>query len=346
MSELKDFKCPNCSGALVFDTKSQKLKCPYCEGTFDPEVFNEGANYTVNNEEWADDNIIVYSCKSCGGAIMADKDTAATSCPYCGNPVVMTSNVSGVFKPKKIIPFMFNKKQAKERYKKHLLNKYLLPKAFTSEAVIDEIKGIYVPYWLFDGKANARMWFDATRVRYYTEGDYDCTETSYYKLFRAGSVRFSDIPVDASSKIDDELTQSIEPFDNREAKDFSSNYLAGYIADKYDVGVVESRETANVRISNSTSALFTSTTAGYDSVVPTSSSIAITEGNQEYVMYPVWLLNVKYNGKTYSFAMNGQTGKFVGDLPYDSGKLTGTMIAVFVGVTLLGCIIQYLMMMR
>ena len=346
MSELKDFKCPNCSGALVFDTKSQKLKCPYCEGTFDPEVFNEGANYTVNNEEWADDNIIVYSCKSCGGAIMADKDTAATSCPYCGNPVVMTSNVSGVFKPKKIIPFMFNKKQAKERYKKHLLNKYLLPKAFTSEAVIDEIKGIYVPYWLFDGKANARMWFDATRVRYYTEGDYDCTETSYYKLFRAGSVRFSDIPVDASSKIDDELTQSIEPFDNREAKDFSSNYLAGYIADKYDVGVVESRETANARISNSTSALFTSTTAGYDSVVPTSSSIAISEGNQEYVMYPVWLLNVKYNGKTYSFAMNGQTGKFVGDLPYDSSKLTGTMIAVFVGVTLLGCIIQYLMMMR
>ncbi|MBQ3295455.1 MAG: hypothetical protein IJH00_03100 [Erysipelotrichaceae bacterium] len=343
MSELRDFKCPNCSGALEFDTKSQKLKCPYCDGTFDPEVFNEGTDFTVNNEEWNDDNIIVYSCRSCGGAIMADRDTAATSCPYCGNPVVMTSNVSGVFKPKKIIPFKLDKKQAKERYKKHLLNKYLLPDAFTSEAAIDEIKGVYVPYWLFDGRANARMWFDATRVRFYTEGDYDCTETSYYKLFRAGSVRFLDVPVDASSKIPDELTQSVEPYDNAESKDFNTSYLAGYVADKYDVDVAESRDIANSRISNSTSALFSSTTMGYDSVIPTSSSIAITEGNQEYVMYPMWLLNVDYNGKKYTFAMNGQTGKFVGDLPSDNGKLIKAMALVFFGITILGSLIQFIL---
>ncbi|MBP5279713.1 MAG: hypothetical protein J6Z03_04440 [Erysipelotrichaceae bacterium] len=344
MSELKDFKCPNCSGALVFDTKSQKLKCPYCEGTFDPELFEEAHNYTVNNEEWNDENIIVYSCRSCGGTIMADKDTAASSCPYCGNPVVMVSNVSGIYKPKKIIPFMFDKKQAKERYKKHLVNKTLLPNEFTSESTIDEIKGIYVPYWLFDGKATARMWFDATRVRFYSEGNYDCTETSYYKLFRAGSVRFADIPVDASSKVDDELSQSIEPFEVREAKDFSDSYLAGYVADKYDVDVVESREKANSRISNSTSALFASTTRGYDTVVPSSSSITIGEGNQEYVMFPVWLLNVKYQGKMYTFAMNGQTGKFVGDLPYDMGKLARIMISVFVITTLICCLLQYMLM--
>ena len=344
MSELKDFKCPNCSGALAFDTKSQKLKCPYCEGTFDPEVFEEGANYTVNNEEWNDENIVLYSCNFCGGSIMADKDTAATSCPYCDNPVVMVSNVSGVFKPKRIIPFMLDKKQAKERYRKHLLNKYLLPKQFTSEAFIDEIKGIYVPYWLFDGKANAKIWFDATRVRYYSEGDYDCTETSYYKLFRSGSVRFSEVPVDASGKVDDELTQSIEPFESKGAKEFNNSYLAGYLADKYDIDVVESREIANSRINNSTAALFTSTTMGYDSVIPTSSSISITEGNQEYVMYPVWLLNVDYQGKKYTFAMNGQTGKFVGDLPYDTGKLVRTMTMVGVGIMILSCVIQYLMM--
>ncbi len=329
---------------MEFDTKSQRLRCPYCEGTFDPEVFNEGTDYTVNNEEWNDENIVVYSCRSCGGAIMTDRDTAAASCPYCGNPIVMTSNVSGVFKPKKIIPFKLDKKQAKERYRNHLQKKYLLPKEFTSEAVIDEIKGVYVPYWLFDGRANARMWFDATRVRFYSEGDYDCTETSYYKLFRSGSVRFMDVPVDASSKIDDDLTQSIEPYDNSESKDFNSNYLAGYVADKYDVDVEESRDIANGRIGNSTTSLFASTTGGYDTVVPTSSSIAITEGSQEYVMYPVWLLNVKYNGKLYKFAMNGQTGKFVGDLPYDKGKLISTMAGVFILITIIGCLVQFMMM--
>ena len=344
MSELKDFKCPNCSGALEFDTKTQKLRCPYCEGTFDPEIFDEGTNFKVENEVWNDENIKVYSCHSCGGTIMADEQTAATSCPYCGNPVVMVSNVSGMFKPKKIVPFMLDKKQAKAKYLEHLKGKTLLPKEFTNEATIDEIKGIYVPYWLFDGKANARMWFDATRVRYYTEGEYDCKETSYYKLFRSGSVRFKDVPVDASSKVNDEIVESIEPFDISQAKDFNDTYLAGYLADKYDIEIPESREKANSRINNSTAALFASTTPGYNSVFPSGSSISINEGNQEYVMLPVWLLNVKYQDKLYTFAMNGQTGKFVGNLPADNGKFTRILAIIFISVTAIAALAQFLMM--
>lgn len=315
MSELKDFKCPNCGGRLEFDAKTQKLKCPYCDGTFDAEIFDEDSHCTVSTGSWEDEDIIVYTCRSCGGSIMADKDTAASSCPYCGNPVVMTSNVSGIYKPKKVIPFKLDKKQAKEKYREFLKGKPLLPDQFKSEATIDELKGIYVPYWLFGGKANARMWFDATRVRHWNEGDTLCTETSYYKLFRSGSVRFADVPVDASSKIDDVLTESIEPFDLSDGKEYTDNYLAGYFADKYDITAEESRQKATSRIANSTSALFASTTGAYDSCVPSSSSISINQASQDYVMYPVWLLNVRYNDKMYTFAMNGQTGKFVGELP-------------------------------
>ncbi|MBR5341622.1 MAG: hypothetical protein IK151_06830 [Erysipelotrichaceae bacterium] len=343
MSELKDFKCPNCGGRLEFDAQSQKLKCPYCEGTFDPEVFDEGNSFTVAGEKWEDENVLVYTCRSCGGTIMADKETAASSCPYCGNPVVMTSNVSGIYKPKKVIPFLLDKKQAKARYKEYLKGKVLLPDAFTNEATIDEMKGVYVPYWLFDGKASAKMWFDATRNRSWSEGDTICTETSYYKVFRSGSVRFEDIPVDASSKVDDALTQSLEPFDISQSKEFTDNYLAGYLADRYDVGVEESRDKANSRIANSTAALFSSTTGGYDTCVPSSSSMNIASGKQEYVLYPIWLLNVKYLGKLYTFAMNGQTGKFVGDLPYDKGKLTRILITVFAGVTAAATAVQYLL---
>ena len=345
MSELKDFKCPNCSGRLEFDATTQKLKCPYCDGTFDPDVFDEGHSFTVSNEEWKDDNIVVYTCRSCGGTIMADKDTAASSCPYCGNPVVMTSNVSGVYKPKKVIPFKLNKKQAVERYKDHLKGKLLLPDAFKNEATINEIKGIYVPYWIFNGKANARRWYDATRVRFYSDGEFDCTETSYFKLFRAGSVRFEAVPVDASSKIKDDLAQSIEPFDAKDVKDFSSNYLAGYYADKYDIDVEDSRKIANERIANSTASLIDMTVSGYNSCIPTSSSIYISQGEQEYVMYPVWLLNVKYNGQMYTFAMNGQTGKFVGNLPADRSKAAGVLLSVFFGVLILACLIQFVLLM-
>ena len=211
------------------------------------------------------------------------------------------------------------------------------------QAVIDEMKGIYVPYWLFGGKANARMWFDATRVRHWNEGEYMCTETSYYKVFRSGSVRFADVPVDASGKIDDLLTESIEPFDIKEAKEFSENYLAGYYADKYSISVEESRQKANSRIANSTTSLFASTTRMYDSCAPSSSSISISDGRQDYVMYPVWLLNIKYGSKLYTFAMNGQTGKFVGELPIDRGKLGRIAISVFLGVTAAMTALQYLL---
>ena len=141
------------------------------------------------------------------------------------------------------------------------------------------------------------------------------------------------------------MTESIEPFDVTEAKEFTDNYLAGYYADKYDVSAEESRQKANSRIANSTSWMFSSTTNMYESCVPSSSSITITEGRQDYVMYPVWLLNVKYEGKKYTFAMNGQTGKFVGELPIDKGKLARIALSVFLGVSAAATAIQYLLYM-
>ena len=343
MSNLKDFKCPNCGGRLEFDPQSQKLKCPYCDGEFDPVIFDEGTDYQVTTEEWDDENIYIYTCKSCGGTIMADADTAASSCPYCGNPVVMVSNVSGIYKPKKVIPFLLDKKEAKKKYKQFLKGKPLLPTAFVNEATVDEIKGIYVPYWLYGGKANASIWFDATRSRSWREGNDMVTETSYYKLFRSGSVRFADVPVDASSKIDDVLTESIEPFDISAAKDFNDNYLAGYYADKYDKEADELSQKANSRIMNSTASLFASTTGIYDTCYPSSSSITITQGSQDYVMYPVWLLNVKYKGKTYTFAMNGQTGKFVGELPTDHMKAIWIFLGVFASTSIFMTLLQYIL---
>lgn len=346
MSELKDFKCPNCGGRLEFDSASQKLKCPYCDGEYDPETFGEDKGFTIKSDTWDNDNNLnVYTCHSCGGAIIVDENTAATSCPYCGNPVVLQGNVSGGLKPSRIIPFKLNKEAAKNEYRRHLQGKVLLPKTFSSEAIIDEIKGVYVPFWLFDGKANAQIWYDATQVRFWSDADYDYTETSYFKLFRAGRVRFENIPVDASSVIEDEVSQSVEPFDDRELVDFNANYLAGYLADKYDIGAEECKEIADDRIKNSTEALFQATTTNFNTAVPTASRIIINEGYQEYVMMPMWLLNVKYNNKLYKFAMNGQTGKFVGNLPCDKGKMWGIAAGVFAAVTIIAAVIQFFMMM-
>lgn len=334
MQTLQEYKCPCCGGAIAFDSTSQKMKCPYCDTEFELDTLKsydaelqEQSRQADQMEweqtagsEWKDgeaDGLRSFVCHSCGGEIIADEHTAATSCPFCGNPVVMLGQVSGDLKPDLVIPFKLDKKAAKAGLLKHLSGKRLLPKVFSDQNHIDEIKGIYVPFWLFDTDADASVRYRATRVRVWSDRNYRYTDTSHYLLSRSGSVGFEHVPVDGSTKMENDLMESIEPYDYAEAVDFQTAYLAGYFADRYDVSAEESIERANVRVKRSTEQAFEKTVQGYEAVVPESSSIRLHGGKTKYALYPVWILNTTWNGKQYTFAMNGQTGKFAGDLPVD-----------------------------
>ena len=373
MSTLLDFKCPACGGAIQFDSATQKMKCPYCDTELDmtemqaqddildtqsPDIDNSGAsaqnieadNLNWNNDagnEWANgetDNMSVFVCKSCGGEIVGDENTAATSCPFCGNPVVMSGRLSGMLKPDFVIPFKLDKKAAKEQYQKHISGKFLLPKLFKQENHIDEIKGVYVPFWLYDSDITASANFDAHIVRTWSDSKYEYTETKNYDVFRGGNMSFNNIPVDGSTVMDDALMESIEPFDFKEAVPFSSAYLAGYFADKYDVDSKQSEARANDRLRQSAMDVLKGTAEGYTSVNvnDSNSGVQILKGTVKYALYPVWLLTSTYKGKKYTFAMNGQTGKFVGDLPVDTGKKNLTFAGIFAAVTTAVTILSYL----
>lgn len=347
MAELLQYKCPCCGGAIEFDSKVQKMKCPYCDTEFEMDVLKQYDDELKNEQsdelvwetepgsEWQDgetDGMKIYVCQSCGGEIVGDETTAATTCPYCDNPVVMKGQFAGDLKPDYVIPFKYDKKAAKEAMKKHLLNKRLLPKTFKDENHIDEIKGLYVPFWLFDADADANLRYRATRVRNWSDSDYVYTETSHYAVMRAGDIGFERVPVDGSSKMADDLMESIEPFHFDEAVDFQTAYLAGYLADKYDVSAEESIDRANERVKSSTENEFAATVTGYNSVVPEYSSIRLSNGKAKYALYPVWILNTTWNNEKYTFAMNGQTGKFVGNLPMDKGAYMRWLLSM-TGIT-------------
>lgn len=337
MQNLQEYKCPCCGGAISFDSTLQKMKCPFCDTEFevealkgyDAELQSEQADdMKWDNEagkEWQEgetDGLRSYVCKSCGGEILGDANTAATSCPFCGNPVVMMGQFTGSLKPDIVIPFKLDKKAAKEGLMKHLTGKRLLPKVFKDQNHIDEIKGIYVPFWLFDTDVDAQVRYRATRVRTWSDSDYNYTDTSYFMVFRGGSIGFEHVPVDGSLKMADDLMESIEPYDFSDAVDFQTAYLAGYLADKYDVSADESISRANERVKHSTEETFAGTVEGYTTVTTENSSVQFHGGKVRYALYPVWLLNTTWNGNKYTFAMNGQTGKFVGDLPVDKSAAT------------------------
>ncbi len=358
MSNLQEFKCPCCGGGIQFDTATQNLKCPYCETEFDIDALEalqveaKASNNTDYNwetkagGEWAEgenDGITPYECKSCGAQILADKTLASSKCPYCDNPIVMTDRFDDGLRPDYVIPFKLDKKAAKEKLKEHLKGKVLLPKLFKDENHIDEIKGLYVPFWLFDTDASANINYRATRTRMWADSKYNYVETSHYAIHRAGDISFATIPVDGSTKMPDDLMESIEPFDFSEAVPFQTAYMAGFLADRYDVDAEASIGRANERVKHSAEEAFRNTVMGYETVTVQSSDVQLSGGTVKYAMYPVWLLHTSWNGQDFLFAMNGQTGKFVGNLPMDKKKATGIAAGVAIGIAALAMAVQALL---
>lgn len=353
MAQLIEYKCPCCGGAVEFNSNIQKMKCPYCDTEFEMDVLQSYNEELQNDEEdelswespaggeWQEgetDGMRIYICESCAGEIIGDENLGATKCPYCGNNVVIKGQFSGDLKPDYVIPFKLDKKAAKEAFKNHLQGKKLLPKLFKDENHLEEIKGMYVPFWLFDADVNGHMRYRATRVRTWSDSNYIYTQTNFYSVVRGGSVGFERVPVDGSTRMLDEWMESLEPFDFSEAVDFQTAYLAGYLADKYDVSADASVERANNRIRQSMEDIFrSSVSAGYTSVIKETGSINIQNGKAKYALYPVWVLTTKWRDKVYLFAMNGQTGKFVGELPTDKGaywKYWGMYTGIFAAIIL------------
>ena len=354
MSDINEYKCPSCGGAIEFDSHSQKMKCPYCDTEFDLEILKKYDEQLSKEAEQKDDisdwqtdpgkqwqegetdGMNVYTCKSCGGEIVSDENTGATSCPYCGNPVILTERFRGALRPDMVIPFKLDKKAAKEAYYKHIKGRPLLPKVFRRENHIDEIKGIYVPFWLFDADVAADARYKATKVRTWSDSDYDYTETSYYSVDRSGNMSF--VPVDGSSRMSDDLMESIEPYKVADAVEFQTAYLSGYLADKYDVDAQQSTDRAKERMKESAQDVLRDTVKGYASVIPENTNVRISGGDAKYALYPVWILNTTWRGKKYIFAMNGQTGRMTGDLPVDNGAYTRWLL----GLTAVFSIAAYL----
>ncbi len=290
------------------------------------------------------DGLRVYSCPSCGAELICDQSTAATACPYCGNPAVVPGQFSGALRPDYILPFRLSKDDAVQALRAHYKGKPFLPRSFTSANHIEQIQGVYVPFWLFDGGAEGAASYRASNTNVFVAGDYEITETRHYHVVRAGSLAFEKIPVDASSKMPDDHMDSIEPFDYTQLRPFSTAYLPGYLADKYDVTIDDSRSRADTRCRETLAQALRDTVTGYGTCLTEREDIALRRGKVHYALLPVWMLSTKWRGQDFLFAMNGQTGRLVGDLPTDRGRFWGMFAAIAAPLTVaLTAILQFLL---
>ena len=344
METIQNYKCPCCGDSLVFSGENQTLHCESCENDFELEALQqlsdaEGGvqeskydweNYEPRQfDDTETENLSGYTCPSCGAEITGDDTLGATVCPYCGNATIVKSQFEGALKPDYVIPFKKDKKAAIAEFEEAYKKAPFLPDEFKDKKRIAEMAGVYVPFWMFDCDCNASITYSAERVSTWSDSNYNYTKTDHYRLFRSGSVGFANIPVDGSQKADDAYMEAVEPFDYNDASNFNPAYLSGYLADKYDVSAEESIDRANERVKNSTEEAFAATTGAYTAVMPTASGINFSNGKIKYALLPVWMLNIKYRDTMYKFAINGQTGKVVGEYPVCKKKRNKFFAKVF-----------------
>ena len=349
MSQIAEQKCPACGAPLRFDPASGMLVCDYCgtktelpkakdsqgkkETGREKEKPAKADNKAEDDEiggfdfDSLDDlvtdpnamNLPVYNCVSCGAEVIAPPEQMALTCPYCGNNIVLTQKVTGKLRPDGVIPFRIQAKDLPAAVNNFYKDKKLLPRHFFSESTMGKVTGVYVPFWVFSGDVKGTLGYKAQTSSSSRSGDYIITQTNHYQLVRDAALAFDNLPVDASGRIEDRLMDSLEPFNTAETKPFDMRYLAGFTADRFDQKKDDISARASGRMKKSTYSIVDSqAAAGFGSVSRTSGRLN-ADVKAKYILFPVYMFDISYRGSNYHFAVNGQTGKVVGDIPTDSG---------------------------
>jgi uncharacterized Zn finger protein (UPF0148 family) len=358
-TEVTNFPCPACNAPLQYSEKTGKLQCEYCDSSFTIEemdaLYRDKENKKEKQEippeenwdtsglssDWGEEaqQLTAYNCPSCGAQLICEETTAATHCPYCGNPSIVPGKLEGALRPDYVLPFEISKEQALAKLKDHFKKKPFLPSPFLDKHQLEKTQGVYVPFWLFDGQVSGNCTYHATRILVTRRGDTEITTTQHYMVLRGGEIAFEKVPVDGSTKMSDAHMDAIEPFDYSRLKPFSVSYLPGFLADRYDVTAEDSRARADSRCENSFDAALQATILGYNSCIRHQHDVKLNRGKVSYALLPVWLMHVKWEGKDYLFAVNGQSGKLAGDLPVCKKKVAAWFGAVTAALGVLGSLL-------
>ncbi len=333
------YQCPNCGAGLAFDAEKQKFCCEFCLSEFnESEARAANSEEVIREREEAEqaynEHMQEYACPSCGAHVVADDSTVADFCAYCHNPVVLVGRLSGQLRPHRVVPFAYDKEAAKEKFLEFAKRKWFVPRSFFNADQVEKIQGIYYPFWVTDADTEGSMQAHATRTRVWRRGRVEYTETSNFRIHRAGNIHFEDITTSAYSEADKKMLEGILPYPSEALQEFSMPYLSGFVAKKRDIERAALTEEVRARMHKYAEQLFRGTVQGYNTVIPEGVEVKVHQSHWEYALMPIWLLTYRdRRGRAYTYAMNGHTGKVYGELPVSWPKLGLLLASVVLPLT-------------
>ncbi|MBR5272097.1 MAG: hypothetical protein IKU25_01695 [Clostridia bacterium] len=350
--------CPNCSARTVYNADMKKLFCEYCHGSWElditpHEVAKENDYYEAanrENEDWTSKKITI-ECKSCGAVTEYAANVQATTCPFC-NSVQVTENelTKKTIAPSHLIPFMFGEETARGKFSQWLKSKWLAPKALKKMAKLDKMKGVYYPYWTYDADTFSKYIADSgkdytvtvqkTRIENGKTVVYNTTETRTKWVRVSGHYDFfaDDVLINSTHEDVAKICHKVEPFDHSALIPYDPQFLAGFAAQRYTVGLVDGFELAKSKIARMIEAGIDNEVRRVYHADHVRNIHATTEYSNikfKHILLPLWISSYMYKGKMYRYIVNGQTGKTSGEAPLSPFKvalLVLGIVAVIAGV--------------
>ena len=333
------YKCPACGRGISFDPESGKFVCEFCNNVYTAEqIENDENKKDVDYSQFSE-----YVCPNCGAQVVMDATDAAGFCYFCDSPVVMNSRLTGEFKPDGIIPFKISKEFAQQKFDEMKKKKKFLPKGFGDDKKNSSLKGIYMPYRLIDSLSDGTMTAQSKDVNVWTDGETEYTETITYRHFRQGEVKSLGISQFALKGEDKKLMSNVCPYTRDSIIPFSTSYLSGFFAEKNDISEEEMKPEVEGKIKGLVRSQLSSTIP-HSITITESFDVNIKNEDWKYVLLPIWVSTYKHEGKIYTYAMNGETGKICGELPVSKQKLAGLAAGCFAGAGIIASFLSMLFM--
>lgn len=304
-------KCPKCSAELILDKENNKLKCEYCRSNFDLEEKEKE----------------IYTC-SCGAEIISS--TELKKCIYCNSKEITKRSCRLKNNIDYIIPFEKNQKDAIKAFKKLCKDKWFMPKSFNINKKAQEIKGVYIPFMICDYDTTGVLETECDDISTWKSGGYKYTKTDKYKAIRGGNVSFENVLINTSNNFKDDILEIIKPYNFKGLKQFNKDNYNDYLIEKNNKTQEDLIKEANETTKKYFKEEMKKDIKGFNKIKEIDSSINLYNLKVSFVLLPIWFLNIKYKNKTYTFAMNGQTGKINDNTPIDKKRIIFLWISTFV----------------
>lgn len=349
--DITDTKCPNCGATVKYDPATLSMSCEFCGYTKSlpkPEESKEIEEIDFNSyklkggQSWGTAKKSLV-CQQCGAESIYDEAETAANCPFCGSTSVMpVDDKEDVMAPGGVVPFEVDKKKAEQLFKSWIGGKWFVPNEAKKVCEAKNFNGIYLPYFTYDSDTtssyNAKLGFDR-RVK---RGDHYETVTDWRNYSGIYEEFIDDMIVYASTKTTDPNIKSVSTFDFKKLRTYSPEFVAGFAAERYTLGLENGWTQAKVKIQSLLkNHLGSKLRKQYhaDKVGTINLSTSYDNITFKYVLAPIWLANFKFRDKVYNFAINGQTGKVAGKAPLSPWKIA---LAILIGIL---CLILAWMLM-